>query len=100
MYAIRSYYAVSEAIFQMAIEALPNPRKAQSYRVEKIWAGHTDSKVGRALIACRDDGPTVTYITNVHSETDSNTIATGRIFSGKIKVGDKLHLVDASYNFV
>lgn len=88
-------FPVSEAIFQMAIEALPNPRKAQSYRVEKIWAGHTDSKVGRALIACRDDGPTVTYITNVHSEKDSNTIATGRIFSGKIKVGDKLHLVDA-----
>jgi elongation factor 2 len=86
---------VSEAIFQMAIEALPNPRKAQSYRVEKIWAGHTDSKVGRALIACRDDGPTVTFITNVHSETDGNAIATGRIFSGKIKVGDKLHLVDA-----
>jgi elongation factor 2 len=31
----------------------------------------------------------------VHSETDGNAIATGRIFSGKIKVGDKLHLVDA-----
>jgi elongation factor 2 len=86
---------VSEAIFQMAIEALPNPRKAQSYRVEKIWAGHTDSKVGRALVACRDDGPTVMFITNVHSETDGNAIATGRIFSGKIKAGDKLHLVDA-----
>ena len=86
---------VSEAVFKMAIESLPNPRKAQSYRVEKIWAGHTDSKVGRALVACRDDGPTVTFITNVHSETDGSAIATGRIFAGKIKVGDKLHLVDA-----
>jgi len=86
---------VSEAVFKMAIEALPNPRKAQSYRVEKIWAGHTDSKVGRALVACRDDGPTVTFITDVHSEIDGSTIATGRIFAGKIKVGDKLHLVDA-----
>ncbi len=86
---------VSEAVFKMAIESLPNPRKAQSYRVEKIWAGHTDSKVGRALVACRDDGPTVTFITDVHSEIDGSTIATGRIFAGKIKVGDKLHLVDA-----
>ena len=86
---------VSEAVFSMAIEALPNPHKAQSYRVEKIWTGRIDSKVGRALVDCSDDGPTVMFITNLHSETNGDVITTGRVFSGKIKVGDQLHLVDA-----
>jgi elongation factor 2 len=86
---------VYEAVFGMAIKALPNPHKAQSYRIEKIWDGHSDSKVGRALVDCSDDGPTVMFITGVHSEPNGETIASGRVFSGKIKPGDQLHLVKA-----
>ena len=35
------------------------------------------------------------YVTNVHSDSNSDTVATGRVFSGKVKKGDMLHLVDA-----
>ena len=86
---------VYEAVFEMAINVLPNPREAQAYRVEKIWDGQINSKIGKALVECGDDAPTIMFVTNVHSDPNGDTVATGRVFSGKAKKGDKLHLVDA-----
>lgn len=86
---------VYEAVFEMAIKKLPNPREAQAYRIEKIWDGHFNSQIGKALVKCSDDGPTVFCVTNVHSEANGDTVATGRLFSGKVQKGDRLHLVDA-----
>jgi elongation factor 2 len=86
---------VYEAIFEMVIEAVPNPREAQSYRIEGIWDGAVDSEVGKALAGCSDEAPAVMFITTVQSDANGDTLATGRIFSGKIKKGDKLHLVES-----
>ena len=86
---------VYEAVFEMAIKKLPNPREAQAYRIEKIWDGHVDSPIGQALVECSDDGPTVFCVANVHSDSNGGTVATGRLFSGKLQKGDRLHLVDA-----
>jgi elongation factor 2 len=86
---------VYEAIFEMAIKALPDPRQAQAYRLEKIWDGHVTSEVGRALLECSDTAPAVMYITHVHADSNGDTLATGRLFSGKIQKAQKLHLVDA-----
>jgi len=85
---------VYEAIFEMAIRNIPNPRLAQGYRLSGIWPGNVNSKVGEALSSCSDDGPAVMYVTNVHTDPNSDTFATGRLFSGKIKKADMLHLVD------
>jgi elongation factor 2 len=86
---------IYEAVFEMAINVVPNPRAAQAYRIGKIWAGQTNSKIGSALVQCRDDAPTIVFVTNVHSDPNGDTIGTGRVFSGKLKKNDKLHLVDA-----
>ncbi len=87
---------VYQAIIEMAIKAVPNPQAAQAYRIEKIWDGSIASKIGKALIDCDDESPAVMFITNIHADTNGGTLATGRLFSGRIKKGDKLHLVDAS----
>lgn len=86
---------IYEAIFEMAIENVPDPRTAQKYRIEKIWDGHVESKIGRALIECKDDGPTVICVTNVQSHAEGGTIVYGRQFSGTLRIGDKLHLSEA-----
>jgi len=85
---------VYEAIFEMAIKQVANPRDAQAYRISKIWDGQVGSKVGKALTKCSDDGPAVMYVTNIRGEPDGSTVAMGRLFSGKIRNGDKLHTVD------
>ncbi len=91
---LREKLPIYEAIFEMAIKNLPNPREAQAYRMEKIWDGHVDSGIGRMISECRDDGPAVMCVTNVQTDANGGVIATGRLFSGTVKKEDKLHLVD------
>src|SRR5450759_4365908 len=86
---------VYQAVFEMVINMIPNPRQAQAYRIAKIWDGQIGSKIGKALVECRDDAPTVIFVTNVRSGSDGDIVATGRVFSGKAAKGDRLHLVDA-----
>jgi len=83
------------AILDMAIKHVPNPLEAQKYRVEKIWRGNMGSAVGQAMANCDDNGPAVACITNVQVDPNSGLIATGRLFSGTVKNGDKVYLVNA-----
>ncbi len=83
------------AILDMAAKHIPNPLEAQGYRVEKIWKGDMTSEAGKAMAGCDDHGPTVVCITNVQTDPNSGLIATGRLFSGTIKTGDTVFLVNA-----
>jgi elongation factor 2 len=86
---------VYEAVFEMTIRKVPNPREVQAYRIEEIWDGQVNSPIGKALVECSDDGPTIFCVTNVHPDGKGGTVATGRLFSGKVTKGERLHLVDA-----
>jgi elongation factor 2 len=83
------------AILDMAVKHIPNPREAQGYRVEKIWKGNMTSEVGKAMAGCDDNGPTVVCITHVQANPKSGLTATGRVFSGTVKTGAKVYLVNA-----
>src|SRR3990170_2562902 len=83
------------AILDMAVQHIPNPLEAQKYRIEKIWKGNLTSVVGQAMTSCDDKGPTVMCITNVQADPNSDLIATGRLFSGTVRNGDKVYLVNA-----
>jgi elongation factor 2 len=83
------------AILDMAIKHVPNPLEAQKYRVEKIWKGNMASAVGQAMTRCDDNGPAVVCITNVQVDPNLGLIATGRVFSGTVKNGDRVYLVNA-----
>lgn len=85
---------VYDAVFGMAIKSLPNPREAQQYRIEKIWKGNLNSEIGRAMVDCSESGPASFCVTNVQPGGES-TIAIGRLFSGTIKEGEKVYLVNA-----
>jgi elongation factor 2 len=86
---------VYQAVFEMAIKNLPNPKQAQAYRVERIWDGARYSKTGKAIAECSDEQLTVMCVTNVQPNSDSGSAVTGRIFSGTAKAGDKLYCVNA-----
>ncbi len=83
------------AILDMAVKHIPNPLVAQKYRLEKIWKGNIGSAVGQAMSSCDDNGPAVACITNVQVDPKAGLIATGRVFSGTVKNGDKVYLVNA-----
>ena len=49
--------------------------------------GRLNSPIGKALVECSDEGPAVFCVTNVHSDGNGGTVATGRLFSGKVAEG-------------
>lgn len=92
---LRKALPIYEAIFEMAIKNVPNPKEAQSYRIGGIWDGRLNSKIGTALTECSDNGPSMIFITNVHNVENGDIFASGRVFSGKIKKNDKLRVIEA-----
>jgi elongation factor 2 len=88
------------AILDMVVEHVPNPLEAQKYRVEKIWKGTVASELGKAMTNCDDNGPIIACITNIQSDSKTDLIATGRVFSGTVKNGDNVYLVNAKAKHV
>jgi len=52
-----------EAILTMVIEHVPPPNIAQKYRIKKIWQGDLNTEIGKALLECDPDGPTIMAVT-------------------------------------
>lgn len=93
--SIQGEIPLSRAILEVIVEKLPDPVRAQEYRIPKIWGGDLDSEVGRAMIKCDPSGPVAACITSVKIDPREGLVATGRIFSGEIRVGDELYLLNA-----
>jgi elongation factor 2 len=47
------------------------------------------------MAECKDDGPTGICVTDVHADADGRLVATGRLFSGTVKKGDTLRMIEA-----
>ena len=92
--AFREKAPLHQAILDMVIEAIPPPHIAQKYRIPKIWKGVVDSEVGEAMMNCRDDGPAVMAVTNIVVDPHAGVVATGRLFSGTLKEGDLVYLIN------
>ncbi|PVX25184.1 MAG: elongation factor EF-2 [Candidatus Bathyarchaeum sp.] len=88
-----------KAILDMAVLNLPNPIVAQKYRVPKVWKGEADSELGKAMINCDDQGPTVMCLTSAMMDPHAGLVATGRVFSGCVNEGDRVFLVGAKKDY-
>jgi len=89
-----------KTLLEIIVRELPNPIEAQKYRIPKIWRGNLNSEIGRAMLECDPNGPTSICVTNVKRESRDGLIATGRIFSGRIKDGDQVYLMGAKRDSV
>lgn len=92
---LKTTLPIHTAIFEMAVQTLPNPKQAQQYRVEKIWSGPRYSKAGKAIAECNDEDFTVACVTNVESLSDQGSEVICRVFSGVMKPGLILHCVNS-----
>jgi elongation factor 2 len=85
-----------EALLGMVVRHHPPPHVAQAYRIPKIWSGgDLNSDVGKALLACDENGPMVMMVTNVVVDPAAGLVGTGRLFSGQISNGDEVYLLNS-----
>jgi elongation factor 2 len=86
---------LSDAVLGMVVEHHPPPHVAQRYRIPKIWPGELNSDIGKALVECNEKGPALMMVTTINVDPQAGRVATGRLYSGTIKDGDEVYLVDA-----
>ena len=85
---------LANAILGMVVKHHPPPHVAQKYRVPKIWKGDLDSDIGKAILNCDENGPTVMMIVNMALDPAAGPVAIGRLFSGTIKDGQTINIID------
>jgi len=84
-----------ESLLSMVVKHHPPPHVAQAYRIPKIWPGDLNSDVGKALLACDENGPTVMMVTTVVVDPAAGLVGVGRLFSGSISNGDSVYLLNS-----
>jgi elongation factor 2 len=47
-----------EAVLDMVVKFIPNPKEAQKYRIPKIWHGDVNSEIAKYMMDCDPNGPT------------------------------------------
>lgn len=86
---------VADAVLGMVIKHHPPPHVAQKYRVPKIWKGDLDSDIGKAILNCDENGPAVMMVVNMSIDPAAGPIAIGRLFSGTLKDGQTINIIDS-----
>jgi len=81
-------------VLDMVVRHLPNPIEAQKEKIKVIWKGDINSEVGKAMVNCDPKGPVVMMVTKIVVDPQAGEVAVGRLFSGTIKPGVDLHIID------
>ncbi|MCC6009387.1 MAG: elongation factor EF-2 [Fervidicoccaceae archaeon] len=85
----------AEALLDMVVRFIPNPREAQKYRIPKIWRGDLNSDIAKALMEADPNGPLVFLINDVKIDPHAGLVATGRVLSGTLEQGKEVWLVNS-----
>ncbi|MHA1495700.1 MAG: GTP-binding protein [Candidatus Thorarchaeota archaeon] len=96
---LRENLPLDEALLEMIVKHLPDPKTAQKYKIPRIWKGDLESVEGKALLSCDRDGPLLGMVTKIFVDPKSKRpTLIGRIFSGTIKNGQEIKLINMKQN--
>ncbi len=82
-----------KVVLDMIIKHLPTPKEAQKYRLDKIWKGDLESKIGKDMLGCNADGKLAMIVTKMVPDQHVGFVATGRLFSGRLSKGTDVSLI-------
>ncbi|MEM0501584.1 MAG: elongation factor EF-2 [Ignisphaera sp.] len=84
-----------EALLDMVVKFVPNPKEAQRYRIPRLWKGETNSEIGKAMMEADPDGPLIFFVCDMRWDPHAGFVATGRLFSGTVYSGQEVYLINA-----
>ena len=83
---------IHQILLDMVIDHLPDPATAQKYRIPQLWRHDLESKIGLDMIDANEKGDVAMVVTKINVDRHAGEIATGRIFSGTLKMGQEVWL--------
>ena len=95
---MQKWINASEALLEMIILHLPSPRVSQKYRTVYLYQGPMDDECAKAMMACDPEGPVMMFVSKMVPTSDSGRFyAFGRVFSGKVRQGEKVRILGPNY---
>lgn len=96
------FLPAAETLLQMIVAHLPSPKKAQAYRAEMLYSGPIteEDKYYMGIRNCDPNAPLMLYISKMVPTADRGRFfAFGRIFSGKVRSGQKVRIMGNNYSY-
>lgn len=96
------FLPAAETLLQMIVAHLPSPKTAQAYRAEMLYSGTAseEDKYYMGIKNCDPAAPLMLYISKMVPTADRGRFfAFGRIFSGKVRSGQKVRVMGNNYIF-
>ena len=91
---MQKWINASEALLEMIILHLPSPKTSQKYRTLYLYEGPMDDECAKAMMDCDPNGPVMMFISKMVPTNDGGRFyAFGRVFSGKVKQGEKVRII-------
>ena len=95
---MQKWITASEALLEMIILHLPSPRVSQKYRTVYLYQGPMDDECAKAMMSCDPEGPVMMFVSKMVPTSDSGRFyAFGRVFSGKVRQGEKVRILGPNY---
>ncbi len=88
------FLPLEKNLLEMMVLHLPSPAVAQKYRVQNLYEGPMDDECAVAIRECDRNGPLMVCISKLLPNPDHSGcfLAFGRVFSGRVTPGQKVHL--------
>ena len=95
---MRKFLPAGDALLEMIVLHLPSPVIAQKYRVENLYTGDMEDEAAKGIANCDPNGPLMMYVSKMVPTNDKGRFyAFGRVFSGRIKTGQKVRILGPNY---
>lgn len=98
------FISAAETLLEMIVRHLPSPKKAQAYRAEMLYSApaetmaETPDRYFTGIKNCDQTAPLMLYISKMVPTADKGRFfAFGRIFSGKVRSGQKVRIMGNNY---
>lgn len=96
MTIMKQVLPLSKILIDSIIQHLPNPIEAQKYRASILYPAENTTR--QDIQNCDPEGQLVVYISKmIPTGSGGNFYALGRIFSGTLRSGQKVHVLGANY---
>lgn len=95
---LQKWINAGDALLEMMVHHLPSPKKAQQYRAKYLYEGPEDDECCLGMKNCDQDAPLMMYVSKMVPTSDKGRFyAFGRVFSGKIAMGQKVRIMGPNY---
>lgn len=92
------FFGNSAGLVDLIVDKIPSPKEGAESKTNQVFTGPRSGLQYEAMRACEQDGPLVMSVSKLYPTADAMEFrAMARIFSGTVKVGDRVRVLGEGF---